>query len=314
MKITKRLFTLAFAALSCTAFAQTFPSKPVRILVGYGPGGASDVAVRVVAEELTKLLGQPVVVENRAGANGLVAANVVKNAAPDGYTLYGGSVLNFASTFLKDNPLDAPKELQPVSQIAQGDNFIFARADLGISSLKELAEKSKTTTIRFSSPSQTQFLVTSLLAKRGGIAFDNIPYKTTDQVVISLLSGDGDFTANSLPGMPPHIESGKVRVLAALGGSRSSLLPNVPTAREQGIDLNYSFHLSLWAPLSTPTPVVAKLNAAVAEAVKVPNVAEKLRGLAMVPKWASPEDVLRAHSDSIKIFVEASHITGFKPQ
>src|SRR4051812_34437713 len=158
---------MACAAVCAAPFAQAqnYPNKPVRIIIGYGAGGSTDVIVRLVADDLGKRLGQSFVVENRTGANGLIAARAVKGAVPDGYTLYGGSATPFTAVFMKDN-MDASKDLQPVSIMALGDWFVWVRSELGVSTLKELAAKGKTTRLKFASPSPANHALMASVAKQ----------------------------------------------------------------------------------------------------------------------------------------------------
>lgn len=308
-----RILIVLLGFLAAPGFAQEYPSRPVRLVIGNPPGGATDVIARVFADELARFLKHPVVVENRAGAGGLIAAQVVKNAPADGYVLYAGATQSFNATFLRENPLEAAKELRPVSMLAHGDLFVFARSELGVSSIRELVEKSKTSIIRHAGPSPGQSLLASLIGKRAGLAFDNIPYKGTEQALLGLLSGNGDFMVNSLPGMPIHIQTGKLRVLATIAPERSVSLPNVPTLKEQGVDFDQGFHLGVWAPLNTPREVVVRMGAAIAEAARAPAVVAKINGAGMRPKASSPEELLRAHIELAKAYAEAAEMTGFKP-
>jgi len=306
--------TVSLALAATTVFAQSWPSRPIRVLVGFGAGGATDISARLVSEEVGKRLGQPLVIENRPGVGGLLAANVVKTSPADGYTLFSGSATGFTSVFLKDNPMDPPKELQAVSLQALGDQFMFVRSDLGVNSIKEFVAKAKANKLRHAAVGPTQHIVAAIIAKEAGFEFDNIPYKTTDQVVAALLAGDVDFVTNSIPGMPPHLQSGKVRAIATMGSSRSSLQPNVPTLKEQGVNMEFRFNLGYWAPLGTPREAVQKIGAAVAEAAKVPNVIEKMGVIGLTPVASTPEGLIRQHNAELQIYAEGAKLTGFQPQ
>jgi len=303
---------LAFGASA--AMAQTYPNKPVRVIIPFGVGGVTDVVARVVADDMSKRLGQPFIAENRTGAGGLIAARAVKSAAPDGYTLYSGSCTPFTSTFLKDNPMDCAKELQPISLLTLGDQFIYVRSELGINTLKEFVAKAKTTRLKHSSPAITQHALMSLIGKQLGFDYDNIPYKTSDQVVAALLSGEGDFVLTSLPGFQPHIQSGKLKVIGTIGAVRSPLLPNVPTVNEQGGNIDFRFSLAQWTTLGVPMDIVNKLSATVADTIKTPAVVEKINAFAVVPTSSAPEGAARAFEAEMKAYREAAAIIKLEPQ
>ena len=314
MKSVIKAVFLLFTLVSSAAFAQAYPAKPVKIIIGYGAGGVTDVILRLVANDLSKKLGQQFVVENRVGANGLIAAQAVKAAAPDGYTILGGSVTPITSVFMKDNPMDAAKELQPVSIMALGDWFVMVRSELGVTSLKELAAKGKTTKLRFSSPSPANHALMAFVAKQLGFQYDDIPYKTTDQTITSLLSGDGDFTLNGPAGFTSHLQSGKIRAVATFAPGRTPLMPNVPTGKEQGVNMEMRFNMGMWAPLGTPRDVVAKLGAAIGESVKEPAIVEKVAAISMIPTGSTPEELLRTFQAEVKTYAEAAAISGLQPQ
>jgi len=313
-KLATRALALAAALAASTAFAQSWPNKPVKVLVGFGAGGATDLIARVMSDEVSKRLGQPFVIENRPGASGLIAAQAVKNSPPDGYTLYSGSTTPFTTIFMKDNSMDSAKELTPISILAVGDEFIFVRADLGINSLKDFIAKAKAGRLKHASPAVTQNLLLAVFAKQGGFEYDNIPFKTTDQVISSLLNGDCDFAYTSLPGFAPHLQSGKIKAIAATWTERSPLLPNVPTAREQGVNMVFRFNLGYWGPPGTPRDIVAKIGGAVADAVKSPQAVEKIGNVSMIPLAGSPDDLVKIFQSETQTYTEAAKLTGYQPQ
>jgi tripartite-type tricarboxylate transporter receptor subunit TctC len=296
-----------------TAFAQAWPSRPVHVIIGYGAGGSTDVIVRLVADDLSKRLGQSFIVENRPGANGLIAARAVKSSTPDGYTLYGGSATPFTAVFMKDN-MDAAKDLQPVSVMALGDWFVWVRSDLGVTNLKELAAKGKSMKLKFASPSPANHALMASVAKQLGFDYENIPYKTTDQTITAVVSGETDFTLNNPAGFTGYAQQGKVRAVATFAPQRTPLMPNVPTAREQGVDMETRFNMGIWAPLGTPHDVVAKLGASIAEAVKTQAVAEKVAGISMIPTGSTPEELVRTFQSEVKTYQEAAGVVGMQPQ
>ncbi|MCZ4314812.1 tripartite tricarboxylate transporter substrate binding protein [Comamonadaceae bacterium G21597-S1] len=297
------------------AFAQSYPARPVKIVISTGAGGVTDIVFRAVAEELGKKIGQAVVVENKPGANGLIAAQVVKSASPDGYTLYGGDLTKVSSVFLV-NSLDATTELAPVSSILSGDFFIYAPAALNIRSMKELAAYAKTTPggLRLATVASYLNMILTLVSKRAGFEFENIPYKTSGETILAMLNGDVNGTLNAGAGFAPQVTSGKLRVLGTLSSKRSSLFPDAPTLTEQGISVDLMFDFGLWAPQNTPQGVVTQLNAAIADVMKTPAIVERVRSLGMVPSPSSPAELVQRHRASDAINREAAALVAYKPQ
>jgi len=314
LKSIARAFILAAVIASSAVFAQAWPIKPVRILVGTGAGGVTDIVTRSVAAELTKWLGQPFLVENRTGANSSIAAAAVKNAPPDGYLIYSGPATPFSSLYLKENNMDATKELQPVTVLAIGESYVIVRADLGVSNLKEFAAKAKATRLKHASPAPPMHSLMAAIAKPMGFTYDNIPFKTTDQAMVAVLSGDCDFIVKALPGSLPGIRSGKLKVIANTGPKRSPLMPEVPTAKEQGVDVAVTFSLAFWAPLGTPKDIVAKLNTTTAEVLKAPGVGEKFHSFAMIPTSSTPEELVRMSLYELAFYRDANALIGLNPE
>jgi len=311
------LALLAGALFSAGAAAQNYPSRPIRIIVGYGAGGVTDVLARIVASELGTRLNGSVVVENRPGANAQIAAQTVKNAAPDGYTLYAGSTLTFSPTFMKDSPISAVKELQPVSTTGVGDWFIYAPGNLPIKSLKDLAAYAKNQpggSVRFASPSPANTLLMTIVAKRLGFPFENIPYKTTDQTIQALIAGDGHVTINAVSGFEGQVASGKLAAIGNLGEARSPLMPAAVPAKEQGIPLECRFAHGVWGPLGMPQDVVTKLSNAIIDGMKSPAAVEKAKNIGLIAGGSTPADLIKATEAEAKFYNEAAEAAGFKPQ
>jgi tripartite-type tricarboxylate transporter receptor subunit TctC len=309
------LFAVVAAAAAWPASAQTFPNRPMRLIIGYGAGGFNDVMNRIVADEAGKLLGQPMVVENRPGASGMLAGTAVKNSPPDGYTLYGGSVLEF-HPILQKSSIDATKELTPIANYLFGEWLLYVSGNIGVNSLKELVAYAKANPqkMRFASPSNTNFMLFSVIAKRNGFTFENIPYKATDQTISALLTGDCVVTLNATSGFEGYVQSGKIKPISTLSPSRSQTWNTVPSAAEQGLDLDLRINAGMWGPLGMPSDVVNKLNATVREVVKTPSVVEKFRAASVNPAPLSPEELLKFVNDSVATYKEAIALTGYQPQ
>lgn len=310
------LLAASAAALPIAASAQTFPSRPLRLIVGFAPGGPTDVMNRIVADQMGKQLGQPVVVENRPGANSLLAAQAVKNAAPDGYTLFGGVVTVFAPVFMKENPIVASKEMAPVAGTISGDWFMYVPSNLGVASIKDLVAWAKANPgkLRFAAPATSNQMLMAVVAKRLGIDFENIPYKASDQTIPALLNGDAQVTFNGASGFLPHVQTGKLRAIATLAAQRTALLPEVATATEQGIPLVLRFTHGVWTTLGTPRESIQRLNDAVNQALRDPKLIETARNGAVVVAPMGPEEMIRTYESQIQFFSEAASLIGFKPQ
>lgn len=311
-----RFFLLAAGvAASSLATAQPFPSRTVRLVIGFGPGGVTDVLARLVAEQMAKRLGQPVVVENRPGASGLIAAQAVKSAAPDGHTLLGGSVTIFSPVYLS-NGLVATKEFAPVATTALGDWFLYVPTNLGINSLRDLVAWTKANPgkLRAASGAVSAHMLTAILAKRLGIEFEPVPYKTTDQAIVGTLNGDVQINFNALSGFTPHLQSGKLKAIATLAPQRVANMPDVPTATEQGVPLVLRVNHGIWAPAGTPRDVVMRLNAVVNESLSEASLAEKIRNQSLLVVPMTPEEMVKAYESEMAFFTEAAAAIGFKPQ
>jgi tripartite-type tricarboxylate transporter receptor subunit TctC len=310
-----RILCAVFACSSTLALAQAYPSKPIRLLVGFGAGGVTDILARMFAADWSKRLGQPVVVENRTGANGLVAAQGVKNAEPDGYTTTYGSVTVFSPIYAK-NSMVAGKELAPVANVLFGDYFIYVPSSIGINSLKDLVAWAKANPgkLRYATAASSNYMMIAIVAHRLGISGENIPYKESSQVIQALLTGDGHATVNAAPGFTEHIKSGKLRAIATLGSERSAVIPDAPTATEQGVPLNLRFTHGVWTTLGTPRDRIMLFNRAVTESLKDPAIIEKIRNSMLTPAPGSPEDVLRIFDTDMKVFTEAAALIKFEPQ
>jgi tripartite-type tricarboxylate transporter receptor subunit TctC len=300
---------------SLPAAAQSFPNKPMRLLVGYGAGGVTDIVARLAADEVGKRLGQPMVVENRPGAAGLVAAQAVKNAAPDGYTLFSGSVGEFHPIYMKAS-LDASKELTPIGHYGFGDWFLYVPTSIKVNNLKDLQAYAKANPgkVRFAGLATTNLMLFSVVAKRLGFTFENVSYKTGDQTRLALMQGDAQATFNAASGFDADIQSGKIKAIATLSAARSPVRPDVPTAKEQGLDLELRFNQGMWGPPGLPADVTAKIGAAIREAIKSPAVSEKLRNAALVPTASTPQEMLKIFENEINFYKEGIVASGYEPQ
>jgi tripartite-type tricarboxylate transporter receptor subunit TctC len=270
--------SLCAALAAASSLAQDFPTRPVRIIVPFSPGGAVDGPTRMVAQELTKRLGQQVVVENRPGAGATIGSEAVAKAAPDGYTLLLASQTNAISatlyTKLSFNPID---DFAPISLIGREPAVLVVHPSLPAKTVKELLElaRSQPGQLDYASSGNGsgQHLFAAQLFSMAGVTLNHVPYRGSGQATTDLIGGVVKVSVPGLAGMLPHIRSGKLRALATTGAQRSTQLPDVPTLAESGYPA-YSAYvwLGLLAPKGTPTPIVELLNREVLAALGTAEV------------------------------------------
>lgn len=266
----RRLLLAAALAVPLAAFAQagSWPAKPITLIVPTAPGGTTDIAARMLAEPLGKALGQTVVVDNRGGASGGIAAVAVKNAAPDGYTLlmqYSGYHV-ITPAVAKTPPQWAMADLQPVANVLSAPQVVVARGGLPIRSMKELVAYAKANpgklTYASSGNGSLQHVTGAMLEQQAGIEMTHVPYKGTGPALQDLLGGQVDVTFGTPPPFMQHIQSGKLHALAITGNKRVPSLPDVPAASEVGFpNLDATSWFAVFAPAKTPRPIVDRLAA-----------------------------------------------------
>ena len=275
--------SLALSTIGGIAHAQAWPQKPIRLLVGFAPGGGTDIVARTLGQRMSELLGQPVVVENRAGASGTIAAELVAKAAPDGYTLLAGhSNSNAIAPFvLKSVPYDAATDFTAITYIGYVPNVLVVYPGLPAKSVPELVAlaKSKPGELTYASSGvgSTQHLAGALFAKLTDTRINHVPYKGSGQAVVDLIAGQVNMNFDTMPPVLEHIKAGKLRALAISTPQRLPQLPDVPTFTEVGI---LGFDVTNWyaimGPKGMPADVVAKINDAVQKSMTDPALRPKL--------------------------------------
>jgi tripartite-type tricarboxylate transporter receptor subunit TctC len=315
-----RILASAVALLaSLTAQSQTFPSKPLRIVVPFTPAGAVDIATRSTANEMSRILGQPVAVENKPGAGGNLGVLDVARSAPDGYSLVmstsGIQAINPA--LYSKMPLDPNKELASVAPIVALSNVLVVHPSVPARSVKEVialakkdpgkwtyASSGNGTSIHMSGAMFTQFTGTDIL---------HIPYKGSAPAVTDLLAGQTNMMFDNIPSALPHIKSGKLIALATTGAKRDPALPDLPTVAEAGVP-NYESGVwfGLMVPAATPKDVIARLNSAAVQATKSPEFIKRMTdlGYSIIP--GSPEDMTRMLQAELKRWAPIVKASGAK--
>jgi tripartite-type tricarboxylate transporter receptor subunit TctC len=281
-----RWTTLALWAAACMAptasMAQSYPSKPVKVVVGYAAGGAVDIVARTVGQSLSTSLGQPFIIENKPGAGTNIAVKSVIAAEPDGYTLMmAANALAANMALYQPMPFDAEKDLVAVSLIGRVPVVIAANPNVPFTSVAKLIEaaKAKANSIAFASPGNgsTPHMAVEFFAKAAGIDLQHVPYRGGSQAITDTIGGQVPLVAvNALEALP-HVKSGKLKILAVLSPARSPIFPDAPTIAESGFP---GFEASVWyglvAPAATPKPVVVKLHAEVQKALQTKEVRERM--------------------------------------
>jgi tripartite-type tricarboxylate transporter receptor subunit TctC len=288
---------LGFALLASAAQAQDFPTRPIKVVVGFGPGGLGDLTARLVAQKMSDSMGKPVVIENMPGAGGITAAANVARAAPDGYTMLLVSGQNAASPSLfKSLPYDANKDFAMVSTVGLFDFVVVTNAEGPYKTLQDAMAAARKDPQHFNigtiSAGSVQNLAALLFTKMSGLAVPTVPFKTTGDVVVGLMSGQIQIGFETLPGVIAQIKSGKLRALAVASKEPVPLLPGVPTVAASGVPV---FKLVSWngfvVPAKTPKSVVERLSKEMAKAVAAPDVQAKLKSFGITPHPSTPEQM-----------------------
>jgi tripartite-type tricarboxylate transporter receptor subunit TctC len=294
-----RFLCIFFLGFACQAPAQdAYPSKPIRIVVGYSAGGGNDIIVRVMTPEMNKGLGQPVIVENKPGAQSIIAAELVAKAVPDGYTILmgpSGPMTINPATYSK-LPYDAQRDFAPISMICQFPLIVAVNASLPVRSVKELIDHAKANPSKanYSSSAGIFQLTTELFKQKTGSGFVMIPYKSSGESVQALLSGDAMVTIVDPPPVTAPLKAGTVRGLAVTSAKRHPSWPDLPTMAEAGVpDMEVPVWTAFFAPAKTPPAIVARLQKEVARVVQTPEVKERFAAMGLDPVGGSSEELAK---------------------
>jgi tripartite-type tricarboxylate transporter receptor subunit TctC len=284
---------LGLAAWSNAAPAQDYPSRPIRLVVGFTAGGTTDFMARLLADRLRERLGQPVLVENKPGANGSIGAEHVAKAEPDGYTLYF-TTAGVAAVYphLRPAPYHTLKDFAPVSLVAFNSTMLVVNAAMPVQSAKELAalarENPGRITIAITALGSVSHLGLVLYQSAAGVSFQQVPYRGAAQAMTDLLGGTLNGLFGDVPTVLAHVKAGRIRPLAATSKRRSDIFPDVPTFVEQGFaDTVADQWAGVLAPAKTPPEVIARLNAAIVAVMNDPEVRAKLSQTGVTPSPGS---------------------------
>jgi tripartite-type tricarboxylate transporter receptor subunit TctC len=296
--IQRRLaLLLPLLAAPLIAHAQPYPSKPVRVIVPFAPGGPADVLARVIGQELSEALGQPFVVENKVGAAGNIGVEQIAKAMPDGYTVGIVPVGNVAvnPTLFPTLPYKA-SELAPVAMLATVENVLVVNADVPAKSLKELLAlaKQKPGTLSFASPGagSQAHLAGELMALSAEVKLIHVPYKGIGPALNDVVGGQVTMMFGAMSAVLPHVKSGKLRALGVASIQRSATMPELPTIAEQGLPRFEAVSwYALMGPAGTPAPIIDRLNAEIARSLAKPAIREKFAAQGLEPGGGKPQEL-----------------------
>jgi tripartite-type tricarboxylate transporter receptor subunit TctC len=314
----KRLLLAAFLfpLLTGGVLAQAYPARPVRVIVGFTPGGGVDINARLMAAKVSEILGQQLVVENKPGAGTNIANEAVAKSAPDGYTLlFTSPAVAINMSLYSHPPYDALRDFAGVSIFSESTNLLVVPAGLPAKSVKDLVAmaKAKPGSLNYSSAGQgtTQHLAGELFKLRTGTNIVHVPYKGSSPALTALISGDVQLGFINPVAAGPHVKSGKLRALAVAGAKRTALFPDVPTMKEAGFEgVEVALWYGLLAPKQTPRDIVQTLAAAVAKATKDPEILKRLAADGAEPVGNSPEEFDRQLKEDVAKYGEVVKVSG----
>jgi tripartite-type tricarboxylate transporter receptor subunit TctC len=317
MRAVLRIVTVLLA-LAVPAFAQDFPTKPIKLIVPFPPGGPNDIIARVVGAKMSELLGQPVVIDNRGGAGGVLGTDAVAKAEPDGYTIAitSAGALAISKSLQEKLPYDTLKDLKPVTLVAKVPELLVVANNVPALSMPELLAlaKAKPGQLNFAStgPGSMPHLAGELFRTSAGIDIVHVPYKGAAPAVNDIVGQQVQMVFLDIPVLLPQVQAGKVRPIAIGSRERVPSLPNVPTTAEVGLpQIEAENWYGMVAPAATPAAVIAKLHRATAEALKSPEVKDKLQAQGAILVGNSPEefaDYIRSEIDKWGKIAKAANI------
>ena len=313
------LIALAIGLASIPAHAQAhYPSRPIRIVIPFGPGGFADITVRLLAQKLTERTGAQVVIENRPGAGGIVAASSVLSSPPDGYTLFVfSSGIALSKSLLKSMPFDPVTAFAPISTMAQFDLLLLVKADSPVKTLKDALDAARLDPQKFNvgtiNPGSTQNVTGELLRSVTGIPMTVVPHRTTGEVLTSLLRGDTQLAIDALAPLKAAVDEKQIRAIASSGSKRSPQQPDVPTMRELGVDAVVDGWNSLVAPAGTPREVIDYLSGHVRAIVADGEFRKRMIELGGEPASCSPEELEARLKSDVDMWAAVVKKSGLSP-
>ena len=312
-------FGLASLMFAASALAQSFPQRPVRLIVAYATGGVSDIMGRVLAAKMSETLGQPMVVENRAGAGGMIGTEFVAKSPPDGYVIVLSSPTQMAivPNLNKSTPYDPIKDFTAIGGIAMTPNILTINTQLPFRTLRELVEYGKKNPGKLSfgssGPGSVGHLSGEVLRMTTGADLLHVPYKSAGAAYPDMFAGTVSMVFDTLPSAIQHVNSGKARAIALMASKRAPLLPEVPTFAEAGYpEATLHFWLGLHGPANIPTPVVQALNDGLRKALAMPDLKERFTQLGADPLPTSPQELAEMTRTTLEQITKTIATAGIK--
>lgn len=312
------LFALALQAGTLHAQgADAYPSKPVRFIVGFPPGGANDILGRLVGAKLQERLGQSFVVENKPGANAIIATEFVAKSPPDGYTLLIGAsgAMTFNPGLYDKLPYDPVRDFAPVTMIGSFPLVLTVSPAIGVATVGELVAlaKGKPGSLNYGAGSTPFQLAAELFKMQTGTDFKHVPYKGSAATVNALLGGEVALTFVDSPPVVAQIKAGRLRGLAVTSPKRAAFMPDLPTVIEAGVpDFEVVLWTSLFAPAATPTAIVRKLQGEIAKIVQLPEIRERMTSIGIDPIGGTPEELARQLHADLERWTRVARTAGIK--
>lgn len=320
MKLKSVIAIAAALFAAAPAVAQNYPTKTVRLILPFPPGGPSDILGRALAQKLTEQMGQPVITDNRPGAGGNLGLELTAKAAPDGYTLVLSSpLISISPSLYSKLNYDPQKDLAPVSLVAQIQNVLLVHPSVPAKNLKELVQvaRSRPGKLNYGSGGvgTTTHIAPELLQSLTKTKLVHVPFKGSGLALLGLISGQVDVLIMAVPAAQAQVEAGKARALAVLSEKRATTMPNVPTTKEAGIDnLVVDIWYGILATAGTPAPVITKLNGEINKALASPELKEKLVSVGVQPIGTTPEKFQSFIRSEATRYAKVIKDAGIKPE
>jgi tripartite-type tricarboxylate transporter receptor subunit TctC len=319
MKTLGLISIAALATATLPALAQSYPNKPIRMVIPFAAGGNTDIIGRIFAPKMAEILGQQIIIDNRGGAGGTIGTEAVKRSAPDGYTILmasAGHTINPA--MIKKLPYDSVKDFVPMGIVADVPTAFVIHPSLPPKNLKEFIAlaKARPNDIFYSTAGRgtVGHLAAELLISSAKIKLTGVHYKGSGPSMIDLVGGHVQMQFPSMPAAVPYVAQGRLRMIAQTGEKRSPAAPSVPTMQEQGLKgFVVSSGFSMFAPAGTPKAIVDKLNAALAQSLKDPKVSKTLIGQGAEPNGSSPEAHDKFNRAEIQKWIKVASVAGIQP-